>query len=273
MMATTPAQPDTVALFVSDLHLGPATPKTTQAFFDFLKKRAARTQRLYLLGDIFEAWAGDDDLASPWNQSVAQAIRAVAESGVQVFWISGNRDVLIGKAFAQAAGCTLLPDLCIVDLAGKRIALAHGDAECTHDSAYIAFRKKTHHPAWQKLFLALPLSLRQRIIGRLRQNSERSKQTKSHMMMDVNPTAIDAVFDSTGATVMVHGHTHQPQRHDSADGERSRYVLPDWDCETKPERGGWVALYKDGSLRRFDIQGRIVTTYPPQRFPAGTRNR
>ncbi|RJX31728.1 MAG: UDP-2,3-diacylglucosamine diphosphatase [Oxalobacter sp.] len=270
-MLTISAQPQTVALFVSDLHLSPSCPKTTQAFFEFLRTRAAQAQRLYLLGDIFEAWAGDDDLSAPFNQSVVQAIRAAVESGVQVFWISGNRDVLVGQAFAQATGCTLLPDLCVVDLANKRIVIAHGDAQCTHDHAYMAFRAKTHHPIWQKLFLTLPLSLRQWIIGKLRKNSARTKQTKSQMMMDVNQAAIDAIFDSTGASVMIHGHTHQPQRHDSADGKRSRYVLPDWDCETKPERGGWVTLYADGSLRRFDIQGRIVTTYPQQHFPAGTR--
>ena len=270
-MAPSPAQPDTVALFVSDLHLGTATPRTVAAFFDFLQSHALRSQRLYLLGDIFEAWAGDDDLASSFNQSIAQAIRAVSEAGVQVYWISGNRDVLIGETFAKAAGCTLLPDLCIVDLAGKRIALAHGDAECTSDAAYMTFREKTHNPVWRKLFLALPLRVRQRIIARMRKRSERGKQHKTMTMMDVSPAAIAKIFQTTGATVMIHGHTHAPQRHDSDEGKQSRYVLPDWDCENKPERGGWLALYADGNLRRFDIKGRMVTTYPPQSFPPGTR--
>jgi UDP-2,3-diacylglucosamine hydrolase len=267
LTSTAQAQPDSVALFISDLHLAPSRPKTTQAFFDFMRVRAMHTQQLYLLGDLFEGWIGDDDLALPWNQTIADAIRSVSNAGIKVFWIGGNRDVLISQKFAAAAGMAILPDLHVTHLAGKRIALAHGDAQCTNDHAYIAFRAKTHNPIRQKLFLALPLALRRMIMARWRNKSNSKKQSKPDYMMDVSQPTIDALFDKTGVTVMIHGHTHRPARHDSDDGKRSRYVLPDWDCESKPERGGWVALYADGTLRRLDIQGRMVTTYPAQKIP------
>lgn len=261
------AQPATVALFISDLHLSPERPKTTQAFFDFLRHRATGARQLYLLGDLFEAWAGDDDLADPWNMSIARAIRSAADAGVDVFWIGGNRDLLVGETFAQVAGLKRLPELHVTELAGKRIALAHGDAQCTGDTSYIRFRAWTHRPLVQRLFLALPLTCRQRLVAVLRNQSDQSKQAKPATMTDVHPAAIEALFDATGASTLIHGHTHRPDRHDSADGQRSRYVLPDWECECKPERGGWVALYADGSLRRFDIQGRMITNYPPQEIP------
>ena len=251
-----------VALFISDLHLAPAHPKTTQAFFAFMRDRAKKVQQLYLLGDLFEAWAGDDDLVTPWNQSIVRAIRDVNDAGVKVFWIGGNRDFLLGNKFASAAGMTLLPDTHVLDIAGKRIVLTHGDSQCTNDRSYMAFRAKTHNPLLQKLFLMLPLKLRKAIVDGVRNKSRLSKQDKPLMTMDVSPAAIDALFEQTGASVMIHGHTHLPARHDSTDGKRVRYVLTDWECEFKPERGGWVALYADGSLRRFDIQGRMVTHYP-----------
>ena len=261
-MLTTIAQPETVALFVSDLHLSAARPKTTQAFFDFLTYRASQAKKLYLLGDLFEAWAGDDDIEEPWNQSVTRAIRAVSDANVKVYWIGGNRDFLVGSRFAAAAGLTLLPDLHVTTIADKRIALAHGDAQCTNDRSYMAFRAKAHNRFLQSLFLALPLTWRKAIVNAARNKSRDSKQAKSSQMMDVSPDAIDALFAETNADVLIHGHTHCPMRHDSANGKRVRYVLPDWECESKPERGGWVAVFSDGSQRRFDIAGRIVTTYP-----------
>ncbi len=261
-MITAPAQPETVALFVSDVHLSPSSPRTAQAFFAFLRERATQAQALFLLGDLFEAWPGDDALSDPWNQSVAHAIRAVSGAGVKVFWMGGNRDFLAGRRFADAAGVSLLSDLHVATLAGRRIALAHGDAQCTNDRSYMAFRAKTRKPLLQKLFLALPLAWRQAVVDAVRGKSRASKRAKSGMMTDVSPTAVDAVFEQTGAAVFIHGHTHRPTRHDSADGKRMRFVLPDWECEGKPERGGWVALFSDGSLRRFDLQGRMVTHYP-----------
>ena len=261
-MMTTPAQPETVALFVSDVHLSPSSPRTAQAFFDFLRERASQAQALFVLGDLFEAWPGDDALSDPWNQSVARAIRAVSDAGVKVFWLGGNRDFLVGLRFAEAAGASILDDLHVTTLAGRRIALAHGDAQCTNDKSYMSFRAKTRKPLLQKLFLALPLAWRQSIVDAVRGKSRASKREKSGMMMDVSPAAVEAVFEQTGAAVFIHGHTHRPTRHDYAGGTRMRFVLPDWECEGKPERGGWVALFSDGSLRRFDIKGRMVTHYP-----------
>ncbi|MEA5097020.1 MAG: UDP-2,3-diacylglucosamine diphosphatase [Burkholderiaceae bacterium] len=253
------AQPAPVALFVSDLHLHPSNPKTEQAFRDFLRQPARQAQHLFLLGDMFESWAGDDDLATPWNRSIADAIRAVSDAGVQIGLISGNRDFLIGKKFAQTAGFSLLPDPHVVTLSDQRIVLTHGDALCTDDVGYMAFRAKVRNPLAQKLFLAMPLSKRKAIIEGMRSDSVTAQKAKTNAIMDVNKGAVDALFEQTNASIMVHGHTHRPARHDSADGKRVRYVLTDWDCECKPERGGWMALYANGTFRRFDIKGRMVT--------------
>src|SRR5690606_3806937 len=125
------AQPAVVALFVSYIHLSPALPVTTQAFLDFLQHRAIRSKSLYLLGDIFEYWAGDDDADAPYHRHIISALRSVANAGTELFWIGGNRDFLIGKAFADAAGLTLLPDPSIIEVANRRIVLTHGDAACT----------------------------------------------------------------------------------------------------------------------------------------------
>lgn len=252
-----PAAP--VALFISDLHLHPSNPKTEQAFLSFMQRQARQVQQLYLLGDIFDSWAGDDDLATPWNNSIAAAIRAVSDAGVEISWISGNRDFLVGKKFAQAAGFSLLPDPHVVTLGEQRIVLTHGDALCTDDVAYMAFRAKVRNTLAQKLFLAMPLSKRKTIIEGMRSDSVTAQKAKTNAIMDVNQEAINALFEQTGASIMIHGHTHRPARHDDTSGKRTRYVLTDWDCECKPERGGWLALYANGSLRRFDIKGRMVT--------------
>ena len=227
-----------------------------------MRNRALQAQQLYLLGDLFEAWPGDDDLTTPWNQTIVRAIRAVSDAGVKVFWIGGNRDFLIGSKFASAAGLTLLSDVHVLVINGQRIVLAHGDAQCTNDRSYMAFRAKTHNLFLQKLFLSLPLALRKMIVDGVRNKSRKSKQGKQEMTMDVSPQAIDALFVATGTSMMIHGHTHLPARHDSSDGKRIRYVLPDWECEYKPERGGWIALFSDRSIRRFDIKGRMITKYP-----------
>ncbi|MBS1186342.1 MAG: UDP-2,3-diacylglucosamine hydrolase protein [Burkholderiaceae bacterium] len=260
MTGITPqAQPEPVALFISDLHLHPSCPKTAQAFHAFLRGPARQTQQLFLLGDIFESWAGDDDLATPWNREICDAIRAVSDAGVEIGWIGGNRDFLVGKKFAREAGFSLLADPHVVTLAGQRIVLTHGDALCTDDVGYMAFRAKVRNTLAQKLFLAMPLSKRKSIIEGMRSDSVAAQKAKTSAIMDVNAGAVDELFAQTGAEVMIHGHTHRPARHDLADGKRTRHVLTDWDADSKPERGGWLALFSDGTLRRFDIKGRMVT--------------
>lgn len=249
------AQLQTVALFISDLHLQAGLPHTTQAFHDFLTQQASRVGRLYLLGDIFEYWAGDDDLDTPYHRAIVDALRRVSDSGVQVFWIAGNRDFLAGSAFAAAAGLTMLDDPHVIHLAGRAITLAHGDAQCTDDTAYMAFRTQVRQPAWQRQFLAMPLTQRKTIIENLRRSSKDAVREKSCDIMDVNANAIRNLYHSTGTQILIHGHTHRPALHVDEDG-RLRYVLPDWEYDVEPARGGWISLTADGRLHRFDAGGR-----------------
>ena len=241
----------TLALFISDLHLQESHPRTLDAFFRFLEEHARHTRQLYLLGDIFEYWAGDDDLDTPFNARIIGALRSLADSGVALFWMAGNRDFLVGQGFADAAGLTLLQEPHVVDVKGQRIALVHGDAECTLDTKYMAFRAMVRQPAWQAQFLAMPLSQRKAIIAGMREGSREAHTTKSYEIMDVTPDAVEAVFDATGAGVLIHGHTHRPALH--RHGERLRYVLPDWELDAEPPRGGWIAVEEDGALTRHAI--------------------
>jgi len=251
------AQSETIALFVSDVHLQPSLPLTTQAFLDFLRIHAARSRQLYLLGDLFEYWAGDDDLVTPYHRQIADAIRAVSEAGADVFWISGNRDFLVGQEFAKAAGTTLLPDPFVAEIAGQRIVLTHGDAQCTDDHAYMAFRAQVRQPEWQAQFLSQPLAQRKSIIEGMRSGSREAQKSKACEIMDVNPAAIAALFDATDAAVMIHGHTHRPATHEtkSSGKKHVRHVLPDWDCDSEVPRGGWLAMDSQGNLRRFRFDG------------------
>jgi UDP-2,3-diacylglucosamine hydrolase len=248
---TMPAAP--LALFISDLHLQESHPRTAEAFFRFLAERAAHARQLYLLGDIFEYWAGDDDLDMPFNRRVADALRALGEAGVEVFWIAGNRDFLVGAGFAQAAGLTLLAEPHVATIGGQRIVLVHGDAECTNDLKYMQFRAQVREKAWQQQFLAMPLAQRKAIIAGLREGSREAHTTKSYEMMDVAPEAVDALFAATGVDVIIHGHTHRPALHEQ--GGKRRYVLPDWELDTEHQRGGWIAVDQSGHITRHDLDG------------------
>jgi UDP-2,3-diacylglucosamine hydrolase len=251
------AQSKPIALFVSDVHLQAALPKTTEAFLGFLSEHASKTQHLYLLGDLFEYWAGDDDLSAPDYRPIVDAIRKIADAGVKVFWIAGNRDFLIGREFASAAGLTLLPDPSVVEIAGRRIALIHGDAQCTDDQAYMHFRSQVRDPSWQQNFLSIPLAQRKSIIDGMRSGSREAQRSKSCEIMDVNADAIASVFEETDANLMIHGHTHRPATHihEIRGKQRVRHVLPDWDCDTNPPRGGWLALQSDGTVARYRHDG------------------
>jgi UDP-2,3-diacylglucosamine hydrolase len=259
MTASASNQP-ALALFISDLHLQAAHPRTTQAFLNFLQIQARQVQQLYLLGDLFEYWAGDDDLETPYNREIAEAIRQVSDGGVQVFWIAGNRDFLVGDGFAQAAGLTMLPDPSVITVAGRRLAIAHGDAQCTDDLAYMEFRAQVRQAQWQAQFLALPLAQRKAIIAGARKESQEEQRHKAMEIMDVNTAAVTALFDATATTTLIHGHTHRPARHLSGDGEtaRTRYVLPDWEYDVKAQRGGWIAIDADGVIRRFGYDGQEI---------------
>jgi UDP-2,3-diacylglucosamine hydrolase len=251
------AQPKTVALFVSDLHLQPSLKRTSQAFFAFLQGYAINAQRLYLLGDIFEYWAGDDDIDTPYNRQVVDAIRTVSDSGTVIFWMAGNRDFLVGADFAQAAGVKILPDPFVITLAGQQLVLTHGDAQCTDDVDYMAFRAQVRQPAWQQQFLAMPLTQRKAIIDGMRNDSRSAQRAKSYEIMDVNATAVATLFNDSRTSLMIHGHTHRPARHEYREHGacRVRHVLPDWDCDGPLARGGWLALDTEGTIKRYDVNG------------------
>ena len=240
-------------LIVSDLHLQESHPRTAAAFLRFLAEHAAAARELYLLGDLFEYWAGDDDLDTPFHRSIIDAIRAVSDAGVAVYWIAGNRDFLVGPKFAEAAGLTLLAEPHVITIGGQRIALVHGDAECTDDLKYMEFRAQVRNPEWQRQFLALPLAQRKGIIAGLREGSREAHTGKTMAIMDVTPTAIDTLHAATMADVVVHGHTHRPALHEQ-DGKR-HYVLPDWELDAELPRGGWIAVGADGTINRCRVGG------------------
>jgi len=246
---TAPAR--TLALFVSDLHLQASHPRTADAFLRFLAERARDAGQLYLLGDIFEYWAGDDDLADPFHRSVVDALRRVADAGTAVYWMGGNRDFLVGAGFAEAAGLTLLQEPHVATFGPTRVVLVHGDAQCTGDEKYMAFRAQVRDPAWQAQFLAMPLAQRKAIIAGLREGSRAAHGEKTYEIMDVTPDAVAGLHADSGADVIIHGHTHRPALH--TDGARRRYVLPDWELDEDPVRGGWIAVDADGSITRHGL--------------------
>ncbi|MCD6027092.1 MAG: lpxH [Solimicrobium sp.] len=257
------AQPKPFALFISDLHLQPEMPATTAAFLTFLKKHAIQAERLYLLGDIFEYWAGDDDLASPFPQQIAQALRQVSDASVETYWIAGNRDFLVGKKFAETSGITLLADPHIFEYNGAnkttRYLLTHGDLLCTDDIAYQCFRAETRHLDWQSAFLARPLHDRKSIIAMMRKQSRLHQQ--EHLqhwesIMDVNQEAVANLFASSQVQVIIHGHTHRPALHQH--GENRRYVLSDWDQDKyDSSRGDWLTLSENGDMLRSSLSRNV----------------
>lgn len=222
------------ALFIADLHLAEERPETVEAFLAFLAGPARTAPALYILGDLFEYWAGDDDDA-PLSLRVADALHTLAETGTRVHFMAGNRDFLLGPAYAGRAGLILLPDPCVLELDGQRLLLSHGDLLCTDDTAYQAYRRQVRDPAWQAAFLARPLAERKAFIESLRQRSEAGKREKPMAIMDVNRAAVETLLREHGYPILVHGHTHRPARHDLLiDGRPcQRWVLADWHGEAR----------------------------------------
>ena len=218
------------ALFISDLHLSAARPEVVGLFLRFLAGPARRAEALYILGDLFEYWAGDDNLEDAFNARVVSGLAETAAAGTQVYFMRGNRDFLIGDRFAQAAGATLMDDPLQVTLHGTATLLTHGDQLCTDDVSYQAFRRQVREPAWIAAFLARPLQERKREIERLRSLSEAEKRRKSAAIMDVNAGAVAALLRRHGYPSLVHGHTHRQARHVHRVDQREceRWVLPDW---------------------------------------------
>lgn len=216
--------------FISDLHLAEDRPALTAVFEAFLRGPCRQAKALYILGDLFEYWAGDDDADAPLNRRVAAALAREAERGLAIYFMAGNRDFLLGPAYARQAGMTLLPDPSEAVLDGQRLLLMHGDSLCTDDAPYQAYRRQVRDPAYQAGFLAQPLAARHAFIEQLRQKSEAAKQEKAAEIMDVNAEAVAAVFRKHGFPILIQGHTHRPAHHRlEVDGRAcERWVLADW---------------------------------------------
>lgn len=228
-------------LFIADLHLQTEEPAITAGFLRFLAGEARKADALYILGDLFEAWIGDDD-PNPLHQEIAEAIYALTQSGVPCYFIHGNRDFLVGQRFARACGMTLLDEEEVLDLYGRQVLIMHGDTLCTDDAGYLAFRAKVHTPWIQRLFLALPLFIRRRIAARMRADSKAANSSKSLEIMDVNPQAVVDTLQRHRVQWLIHGHTHRPAIHTlDANGQPAfRVVLGAWHSE-----GSMVKVTKD----------------------------
>jgi UDP-2,3-diacylglucosamine hydrolase len=236
------------SLFISDLHLAPERPRIVEQFFRFLSGPAKGADALYVLGDLFEYWVGDDDLDDPLNHSVAHGFSELAVNGTAVYFMHGNRDVLVGAQFAERSRARLLEDAALIDLYGKPTLLMHGDTLCTDDLEYQKFRAYAHDPHNQARFLALPIAARHAELAALRQRSESAKQGKTAEIMDVNIAAVEQALRSAGCPRLIHGHTHRPGRHvHRIDGrECERWVLGDW--------------YDNGSYLRCSAAGCSAST-------------
>ncbi len=217
-------------LFVSDLHLCSGRPGINRSFFGFLEREARSADALYILGDLFEYWAGDDDLGDPFNATVIAALSRLAGSGVPAYLMHGNRDFVIGEAFARASGVQLLPDPTLLSLYGQPVLLMHGDTLCTLDREYQAFRREARSDTWIRSLLEKPLAERKAEIEALRRQSEQEKRNKPAEIMDVAPAEVEAALRRHGYPRLIHGHTHRPARHlHMVDGHAcERWVLADW---------------------------------------------
>jgi len=236
-------------LFISDLHLTEERPEATERFIAFLEDKARTAEALYILGDFFEYWIGDDDLGEPFNAVVAGLLADLTRHGVPVSLMHGNRDFLIGERFSAATGAKLLQDPVVETIQGEKTLLVHGDTLCTDDLDYQAWRRKARDPAFQADFLAKPLPERRRAVGQMREKSKQVVQEKTAEIMDVNDEAVRQALRRHGVRRLIHGHTHRPGRHAlEVDGQRcERWVLPDW-----YGRGGYVEVGRRGPrLVRF----------------------
>ncbi len=251
--ASSKVRDNTLALFVSDVHLSENLPHTTAAFLKFLREQALFCDQLYLLGDLFEYWAGDDDLNDPYNRMITLAIREVSDAGVKVFWMAGNRDFLVGENFARETGTTLLHDPTQIQIVDRNLIITHGDALCTDDTDYMVFRAMVRQANWQTAFLSKPLAERKALISQMRKASNSEQQHKSMEIMDVNQEAVNTLFLAYDKATLIHGHTHRTALHHGALGQR--YVLPDWDCDHASQvRGGWLSLSREGQLKFIDVK-------------------
>jgi UDP-2,3-diacylglucosamine hydrolase len=236
-------------LFASDLHLDPARPEVTEQFLGLLRNLEGESASLFLLGDLFEAWLGDD-LPGALGETVALALRQLADTGTAIYLMQGNRDVMLGQSFCQAAGALLLEDPCLLEIHGSRVLLTHGDALCTDDRAYQRLRALLRDPDVRRNLLSLPEGQRRALAGEARAGSRAHQSRLSYEVMDVNPAAVEQVLRDADADVLLHGHTHRPGVHRlTVDGrERTRIVLGDW--------------HSGSSVLRWDEQGYRLLEQP-----------
>ena len=241
-------------LFISDLHIDAAQPAIAAQFLRFLKADALAADALYILGDLFESWIGDD-AADAAQSAVIEGLRALTGAGVPCFVMHGNRDFLLGERFAAASGALLLPDPLLVTLYGRPLLLMHGDALCTDDTAYQRLRATVRDPDWQRRFLALGVAERRTLAAAARSGSRAHTAALQYEIADVNAAAVEAVLRAAGAATLLHGHTHRPAMHAvDVDGRAcTRIVLGDW--------------YTQGSVLRWSADGHDLGALPRSAAP------
>ncbi|MGB5249088.1 MAG: UDP-2,3-diacylglucosamine diphosphatase [Gammaproteobacteria bacterium] len=237
------------SLLISDLHLDPSQPEISRQFFDFLDSEATQAAELFILGDLFESWIGDDD-PDPGKQRVVHALHQLTEGGTPCYFIEGNRDFLTGSVFETRSGCQRLADPSVVDLHGNGVLLSHGDTLCTDDVDYQRFRSMVRDPLWQQQFLERSIEHRLALVRQARDASRIETSGKPAEIMDVNQSAVEQAFRDYGVSTMIHGHTHRPGIHHLiVDGApRTRIVLGDW--------------YSEGSVLRWDEDGYRLLRLP-----------
>lgn len=216
-------------LFIADLHLSLLRPDITECFLTFMHDEAPKAEALYVLGDLFEFWIGDDD-NSPFHSSIKNAFKTLTQSGVACYFIQGNRDFLLGKRFCKETGIQLLPEITVIDLYGTPTVILHGDTLCTMDEKYQAFRRTVHKPWLQSIFNHIPLFIRRKIVTNVQNKIRSQKSTKPMSIMDVTPQEVVSVFENNQVIQMIHGHTHRPNihQHATSNGLATRIVLGDW---------------------------------------------
>ncbi|MBP5981237.1 MAG: UDP-2,3-diacylglucosamine diphosphatase [Halomonas sp.] len=248
-------------LLVADMHLSSDTPEINQGFYRYLDQTAQGANALYILGDLFDAWIGDDllDTQHPLSavaHEVIQRLRQLSDNGTAIYLMHGNRDFLLGDRFINACQASLLSDVQEVELEGLPVALLHGDSLCTRDEAYMAFRQQSRNPEWQAQILALPFEQRLELAKSLRSQSGDANANKAEAIMDVTQKEVVALMERFGITIMIHGHTHRPKVHDLTveDVPAKRFVLGDWD-----NQHGWDVVIEQADrnttprLRQFEL--------------------
>jgi UDP-2,3-diacylglucosamine hydrolase len=230
------------SLFISDLHLEPGRADISGQFLEFMSTQAREADALYILGDLFEVWLGDDD-PTPFSAEIKSAIRGVVDAGVPVSVMHGNRDFMLGEGFCTDTGVTLMDEYTVAELYGTRVLVMHGDLLCTDDVEYQQFRRMVRDPQWQQQMLAMPFPMRVNAARKMREQTKAATQLKAAEIMDVNQQTVEATMREYGVHTLLHGHTHRPAVHEFTldGGKATRIVLGDW--------------FDQGSVLRWDASG------------------